>query len=166
MFDAAAIKQSFATIVNNKIPMSRKETSEYTNTFFVVNKVWIDSMQMGQPQMKNSGGEGFKYAVRLAIEVGGTVTSGVSKLKATSGGKDYNYGILTKIKVTKNQVTGIEYEGKICSVPHGLWSPDKLDQYKKEYSKFLLSKLSEISGRELNDSDDITLSIEESYDEV
>jgi hypothetical protein len=141
MFDAAATKQSFNTIVSNRIPLSRKETSPYSNTFFVVNKVWIDSMQMGQPKMKNSGGEGLWYAVRFCIEMGGTVTDGVAPLKATSNGKDYFFGMQTKIKVKKNHVNDITYEGKICSVPHGLWNPDKLDSYKKLHSKFLLTKL-------------------------
>lgn len=141
MFDAGALKQSFNSIITNRIPMSRKETSPYTNTFFAVNKVWIDSMQMGQPQMKNSGGEGFMYAVRLLIEMGGIVSAGVAPLKATASGKDYYFGIQTKIKIKKNHVNDITYEGKICSVPHGLWNPDKLDEYKKQYSKFLLTKL-------------------------
>jgi hypothetical protein len=166
MFDAASLKQSFNTIVSNRIPISRKESSRYTNTFFAVNKVWIDSMQMGQPQMKNSGGEGFMYAVRLLIEMGGIVSAGVAQLKATSGGHDYNFGTQTKIKVKKNHVNEITYEGKICSVPHGLWNPEKLDDYKKQYSKFLLSKIndlykdedidenSEIEVKKADDNDD------------
>lgn len=158
MFDAASLKQSFNTIVTNRIPMSRKESSPYTNTFFVVNKVWIDSMQMGQPQMKNSGGEGFMYAVRLVIEMGGIVSSGVAPLKATAGGKDYNFGIQTKIKVKKNHVNEITYEGKICSLPHGLWNPDKLDAYKKEYSKFLLQKVADLNGGvNIDDSTEIEI---------
>jgi len=141
MFDAAAIKQSFNTIVSNRIPISRKENNPYTNTFFVVNKVWIDSMQMGQPQMKNSGGEGLGYAVRLQIEMGGIVSVGAAPLKATASGKEYFFGIQTKIKIKKNHVNDITYEGKICSVPHGLWNPEKLEAYKKQNSKFLLTKL-------------------------
>lgn len=141
MFDAASLKQSFNTIVTNRIPMSRKEDSPYTNTFFVVNKVWIDNMQMGQAQMKNSGGEGFYYAVRLIIEMGGTQSAGVAQLKAVSNGKEYSFGIQTKIKVKKNHVNDVTYEGKICSVPHGLWNPDKLDEYKKLHSKYLIKKI-------------------------
>jgi hypothetical protein len=143
MFDAAALKQSFNTIITNRIPMSRKETNPYTNTLFAVNKVWIDNMQMGQPQMKNSGGEGFMYAVRLLIEMGGIVSSGVAPLKAVASGKDYYFGIQTKIKIKKNHVNDITYEGKICSVPHGLWNPDKLEEYKKRESKFLLNRIIE-----------------------
>lgn len=158
MFDAAALKQSFNSIVTNRIPMSRKETSSYTNTFFVVNKVWIDNMQVGQPQMKNSGGEGFMYAVRLLIEMGGTVSYGVAPLKAISNGKDYNFGIQTKIKIKKNHVNEITYEGKICSLPHGLWNPDKLEAYKKQYSKFLLNKITSIYGEsEVNEDGEIEI---------
>ena len=155
MFDAAATKQSFSTIINNRIPMSRKETSEYTNTFFFVNKIWIDNMQMGGPQVKNSGGEGFGYSARLMIHLGGITSPSIEKLKAVSGGETYQYGIQTKISVVKNHVNDITYDGKICSLAHGLWTPEKLDEYKKQYSKFLLKKLSDISGKNLKESDKI-----------
>jgi hypothetical protein len=152
MFDAGALKQSFNSIITNRIPMSRKESSLYTNTFLVINKVWIDSMQMGQPQMKNSGGEGFNYAVRLRIEVGGIQGAGVARLKATSGGADYYFGTQTKIKVTKNHVNDITYEGKICSLSHGLWNPDKIDEYKKQYTKYLLDKLSSVYKKDFGNA--------------
>lgn len=156
MFDAAALKQSFNSIISNRIPISRKEKSPYTNTLFAVNKVWVDNMQMGQPQLKNSGGEGFMYAVRLLIEMGGIVSAGVAPLKATSGGSDYHFGIQTKIKVKKNHVNDITYEGKICSVPHGLWNPDKLDEYKKQHSKYLLNKMKNVfSNENINENSEI-----------
>jgi hypothetical protein len=160
MFDAAATKQSFSTIINNRIPISRKETSQYTNTFFVVNKVWIDNMQMGGPQVKNSGGEGFGYSARLIIHMGGVASPSVEKLKAVSGGETYYYGIQTKIKIEKNHVNDITYEGKICSLPHGLWTPSKLDEYKKTHSKFLLKKLSEVSGKAMKENAELEFSSE------
>lgn len=153
MFDAGAIKRSFNSIVTNRIPTSRKENSKYTNTFFVVNKVWTNNMGMGQPTMMNSGGEGLEYAVRLMITMGGIQSAGVSKLKATSNGKDYYFGIQTKIRIDKNHVNDITYEGKICSLPHGLWNPDKIDAYKKQHSKYLLEKLASMFKGEVSESD-------------
>ena len=44
MWDAGALSQSFSTLINNRIPISRKEGKEFTNTFFVVNKIWIDNI--------------------------------------------------------------------------------------------------------------------------
>ena len=158
MWDAGAMSQSFSTIINNRIPSSRKEGREFTNTFFVVNKIWIDNMQMGGPQVKNKGGDTFAYGARLVIHMGGITSPSVSKLKAVYNGDTYYYGIETKIKIEKNQVNDITYEGKICSLPHGLWSPDKLDTYKKQYSKFLLKKVSELSGKEFNEDGDLEIS--------
>lgn len=158
MWDAGALSQCFSTIINNRIPSSRKEGKQFTNTFFVVNKIWIDNMQMGGPQVKNKGGETFAYGARLVIHMGGITSPSVEKLKAVSNGETYYYGIQTKIKVEKNQVNDITYEGKICSLPHGLWTPTKLDEYKKQYSKFLLNRLREISGKYIADNSEIEFS--------
>lgn len=159
MWDAGALSQCFSTIINNRIPVSRKEGKAYTNTFFVVNKIWIDNMQMGGPQVKNKGGETFAYGARLVIHMGGITSPSIEKLKAVTNGETYYYGIQTKIKIEKNQVNDITYEGKICSLPHGLWTPTKLDSYKKEHSKFLLDKLRSISKK--NISDDSVIEFEE-----
>lgn len=153
MFDAGAIKRAFNVIGNNRIPLSRKEGSQYTNTMFFVNKVWVDNMQMGQPQLKTSGGDGTKWFSRLRIQLGGITSPSTKKLTAVYNGETYRYGISTKVKVYKNQITGIEYEGEICSLSHGLWSPDKLDSYKKQYSKFLLSQLKDLTGKNEIDGD-------------
>lgn len=160
MWDAGALSQSFSTIVNNRIPSSRKEGRKYTNTFFIINKIWIDNMQMGGPIVKNKGGETFAYGARLVIHMGGIQSASVKKLKATSGGQNYYYGIETKIKIEKNHVNDITYEGTICSLPHGLWSPNELDKYKKEYGKFLLEKINSISSTEIDDDAEIEISEE------
>lgn len=150
MWDAGALSQSFSTLINNRIPISRKEGKEFTNTFFAVNKIWIDNMQMGGAQVKNKGGETFAYGARLVIHMGGIMSASIEVLKAAAKGETYYYGIQTKIKIQKNQVNDITYEGKICSLPHGLWNPDKLDEYKKEYSGFLLKRLQEMTNKEFN----------------
>ncbi len=48
----------FGNNVNQKIVMSRKESSPYTNTLVVVNKVWTlkPESPMGQPKLMNKGG--------------------------------------------------------------------------------------------------------------
>lgn len=161
MFDAFAIKNAFNVIGNNRIPLSRKEGSPYTNTMFFVNKVWVDNMQMGAPQLKTSGGDGTKWFSRLRIHLGGITTSSVEKLSAVSNGKTYRYGITTKIKVLKNHINGMEYEGKISSLSHGLWNPEKIDSYKKQYSKFLLNKLSELTGKKIDNETELEFKTEQ-----
>jgi hypothetical protein len=161
MYDAGALNLCFKILTNNRIPSTRKESYPYTATFLAINKVWIDNMQMGGPQVKNSNGESFAYGARLIIHMGGIMSNSVEKLKAISNKETYYYGISTKIKVEKNQVNDITYEGKICSLAHGLWNPDKLDEYKKKYSKYLISKLNELTGKDIDENADIELGSEE-----
>jgi hypothetical protein len=150
MFDAGAYSSAFSSIVNDKIPSSRKETRQYTNTFFCVNKIWKNSMVYGAAVVENKGGNTLGYAARLVIHLGGVETPGVSKLKATKGGKNYYYGVETKIRVEKNHVNNLTYEGTICSVPHGLVNPSKLEQYKKEHMKYLLEQLETTDESDIN----------------
>jgi hypothetical protein len=161
MFDAGAVNSCFKSIVNNRIPSSRKETSNYYSTFLVINKIWIDNMQMGGPQVKNSNGESFGYGARLIIHMGGITSSAVEKLKAVSVGETYYYGTKTKIKVEKNQINDITYEGAICCTSHGFWSPDKLDEYKKQYSKFLIQRLNQMNNKAIDENAEIQLETEE-----
>jgi hypothetical protein len=146
MFDAGAISQAFNNIINNRIPSSKSMGSEYTNTFFCVNKIWNDSMNSmgGVPSIELKGGKTFFYGARLIIHLGGIGKAATKKLTATAKGETYNYGITTKIRTTKNQLPtpwNITYEGEMSCVHNGLISPDKLDDYKKSYMKDILSKL-------------------------
>lgn len=161
MWDASAMELNFSPIMNDLIPSSRKENKEYTNTLFLVNKIWVNSMSMGAPQAMNKGGNAVSYGARLIIHLGGITSPGVEKLKATSGGATYYYGICTKIRIEKNQVNDVTYEGKICSLPHGLWSARKeaLDEYKKKYAKYLMERLSEL-GANVDDSESIDFGAE------
>jgi hypothetical protein len=157
MFDANAISQAFSNIINNRIPSSKKMNSEYTNTFFCVNKIWNDSMNSmgGVPSIELKGGKTFFYGARLIIHLGGIGKASTKKLTATAKGETYNYGITTKIRTTKNQLPtpwNITYEGEMSCVHNGLVSPDRLDEYKKTYIKDILSKLEE-GGETVEESD-------------
>lgn len=146
MFDAGAISQAFNNIINNRIPSSKSMGSEYTNTFFCVNKIWNDSMNSmgGVPSIELKGGKTFFYGARLIMHLGGIGKAATKKLTATAKGETYNYGITTKIRTTKNQLPtpwNVTYEGEMSCVHNGLVNPNKLDEYKKAYMKDILSKL-------------------------
>ena len=139
MWTAGAMSVAFKSILNYKIPASRKEGKDFTNTFIAVQKIWIDNMNGGG--IKHSGGESVFYSARLIIHLGGQVAHGTSALKAISDGKTYNFGISTRIKCEKNHINGIELEGKIASTPHGYIDPDKIADYTKQKKKYLMDKL-------------------------
>lgn len=141
MWYAGALSNAFNTIVNDLIPSSRRENRPYTNTMFFVNKIWIETAANGLPSVKNKGGNSLFYAVRLMLHLGGTASASVKQLKATSQGQDYQYGTLTKVSVAKNQVNNITCEGQIACVSQGLWNPDKINDYKKEYASFIKEQL-------------------------
>lgn len=141
MWNAGALETAFKSLLNHRIPASRREGKEFTNTFGGVQKIWLDSMGMGQPTIKHKGGEGFKYGSRIIIHMGGKTTSGAQKLTATSGGETYSFGVQTRVEGAKNHVNGIEWKGKICSTPHGFVNPDKLNDYKTEHKDYILGKL-------------------------
>jgi hypothetical protein len=143
MWNANALEVSFKSILNNRIPNSRKEGKKYTNTFVGVQKIWYDGMNN---VVRHKGGEAFFYGARMIFHYGGIIAHGTSKLTATLEGRNYNFGTETKLGCIKNQVNGLTLEGKICSTPHGYWLPDKVDQYKKQNKDFLLKKLGFDSG--------------------
>lgn len=138
---AGALNSAFKSILNFKIPASRREDSPYTNTFVVVNKIWLDNSGMGQPVIKHSGGEGFKFGARLIIHMGGKTTSGAKAIKITHKSDEYLLGMETRIEVAKNQVNGITRKGVIASTSHGFWNPKKMDDYKKLHKDYLKEKL-------------------------
>ena len=156
MWYAGAVSVAFNTIVNDLIPSSRSVNSEYTNSLFVVNKIWVATTAIGLPSVKNKGGLSLQFAYRLLIHVGGIEGASVKALKATSGGRSYTFGVQTKIKIEKNHVNNLTYEGEICSLEHGLWSPDKIDEYKKKYSSYIKEKLAETNNITLEEVGDLT----------
>ena len=147
MWDAGALSVSFNTLLNNRIPSSKKISNPYTNTFVAINKIWLDSMTspMTPPSIQLKGGNALLYASRLTILLGGSLKASTKRLTATSKGETYTYGLVTKIKVVKNQLDapyGLTYEGKFCCVPDGMVSETKLDEYKKSNISKIITQLS------------------------
>ena len=167
MFDAGAIAQAFNSIINDRIPASKKVSEPYTNTFFCVNKIWNDSMNSmgGVPSIELKGGKTMFYGARLIIHLGGIGKAATKKLDATAKGCKYQYGITTKIRTTKNQLPtpwNVTYEGEMSCVHNGLLNPELLDEYKKTYMKDILAKLEEVGGGVGISEGDISFGEEES----
>lgn len=164
MFDAAGLSSAFGTILNNRIPSSRSVSEPYTNTFMCVNKIWNDGMNsMGNlPSIEMKGGRFFSYAARLMIHLGGAGKAAVKKLTATAKGQTYNYGIVSKMKVTKNHLPtpfNITYEGSFACVHNGICREEDLDEYKKTHIKTLMERISSIGDSKIEISDaDVTFS--------
>ena len=135
---AGAIGTCFKSLINFRIPASRREDSPYSATFAIVQQIWLDNENK---VIKHKGGEAFFYSPRMIFHFGGILTHSTEKLKATYKGEEYQFGITTRIRCEKNQVNGIELKGVIASTPHGYWNPDKIDSYKESHKDFIKERL-------------------------
>jgi len=139
MWNAGAIATQFGNFINQQIVMSRKESSKYTNTLFIVNKTGVApaTSPMAQPKMTNKGGDTFFYDASLVLTFGNITNSGTSKIKAQKDGKQVEFALRTKISCDKNHINGITTKGSIVSTVHGFIDdkPNAISEYKKEHSK-------------------------------
>lgn len=135
---AGALATCFKSLINYRIPASRREDSKYSATFAIVQQIWLDNENK---VVKHKGGEAFFYSPRMIFHFGGILTHSTEKLKATAGGEEYQFGIETRIRCEKNQVNGVEQKGKLASTPHGFWNPDKIDSYKEEHKEYIKKRL-------------------------
>lgn len=170
MFDAGSLSSCFTNILNDRIPSSRRVSEPYTNTFVCVNKIWNDSMNSmgGAASIELKGGKSFYYSARLILHLGGVSKPATKKLNATAKGQTYNYGNVSKMRVTKNQLPtpyNISYEGEFACVHNGLCSVNDIDDYKKKYMKQLIEKVSTMIENQVEISEnDITFTEEEVSD--
>ena len=138
MWNAGAIATQFGNFINQQIVMSRKESSKFTNTLFIVNKVGVAPAltPMSQPKMTNKGGDTFYYDASLCLTFGNITNAGTSKISAQKDKKKVEFALRTKIACDKNHINGITTLGTIVSTVHGFIadSPTAIDKYKKSHS--------------------------------
>jgi len=136
-WNAGAMSTQFGNNVNQKIMLSRKEASKYTNTLVAINKVWTMKPEhpMGQPKLQNKGGMAMWYDATLIVTFGNITNSGTSKIKAIAKGKEYEFAKKTKVQVEKNHINGIQSRGSIVMTQHGFIEDEKkaIDGYKDQY---------------------------------
>ena len=159
-WNAGAMSTQFGNGVNQKIVMSRKESSPYTNTLVVVNKVWTQKPEspMGQPKLMNKGGFAMWYDATFVVTFGNIMNAGTSKIKAIKNGKQVEFAKRTNLQIDKNHINGITTRGKIIMTPHGFLNDDEkeLKNYKDAHAK----EWSAILG-----GGDFTV-VEEAYEDV
>jgi hypothetical protein len=136
-WNAGAMSTQFGNNLNQKVLLSRKEGSKYTNTLVAINKVWTMKPEhpMGQPKLQNKGGMAMWYDATLIVTFGNITNSGTSKIKAIAKGKEYEFAKKTKVQVEKNHINGIQSRGSIVMTQHGFIEDEKkaIDGYKDQY---------------------------------
>ena len=135
-WNAGAMSTQFGNSVNQRIVLSRKESSPYTNTLVCINKVWTQKAEspMGKPKLMNKGGFAMWFDSAFVVTFGNIMNAGTSKIKAINGGKQVEFAKRVNVQTDKNHINGITTRGRIVMTPHGfILDTDKaLKDYKAE----------------------------------
>jgi len=138
-WNAGAMSTQFGNNVNQKITLSRKESSPYTNTLVCVNKVWTlkPASPMGQPKLMNKGGYAMWFDSTFVVTFGNIMTAGTSKIKAIKDGKQVEFAKRANLQIDKNHINGVTTRGRIVMTPHGFINddPNELKKYKQNHAK-------------------------------
>ena len=141
-WNAGAMSTQFGNNLNQKILLSRKENSPYTNTLVAINKVWTMKPEspMGQPKLQNKGGMSMWYDATLVVTFGNITNPGTSKIKAIKSGMQVEFAKRTNVQVEKNHIGGVQSRGRVVMTPHGFIPDDKraIDKYKDEHKEHWL----------------------------
>ena len=138
-WNAGAMSTQFGNNVNQKITLSRKESSKYTNTLVAINKVWTAKPEtpMSMPKLMNKGGFAMWFDATFVVTFGNIANAGTSKIKAIKDKKQVEFAKRTNLQIDKNHINGITTRGKIIMTPHGfITDEDKsLKTYKDAHSQ-------------------------------
>jgi len=135
-WNAGAMSTQFGNSVNQKITLSRKESSPYTNTLDCINKVWTLKAEspMGQPKLMNKGGYAMWFDSTFVVTFGNVMSAGTSKIKAIKDGKQVEFAKRVNVQIDKNHINGVTTRGKIVMTPHGFINDNdkELKKYKED----------------------------------
>ena len=138
-WNAGAMSTQFGNNVNQRVTLSRKESSPFTNTLVCVNKVWTlkPESPMGKPKLMNKGGYAMWFDSTFVVTFGNIMSAGTSKIKAIKDGKQVEFAKRANIQIDKNHINGVTTRGRIVMTPHGfiLDSDKDLKNYKKDHAE-------------------------------
>ena len=135
-WNAGAMSTQFGNSVNQRITLSRKESSPHTNTLVCINKVWTLKAEspMGQPKLMNKGGYAMWFDSTFVVTFGNVMSAGTSKIKAIKDGKQVEFAKRVNVQIDKNHINGVTTRGKIVMTPHGFINDNdkELKKYKED----------------------------------
>tara|TARA_R110002020_G_scaffold136857_3_gene305496 strand:- start:7967 stop:9043 length:1077 start_codon:yes stop_codon:yes gene_type:complete len=138
-WNAGAMSTQFGNNVNQRVTLSRKESSQFTNTLVCINKVWTAKAEspMGKPKLMNKGGFAMWFDSTFVVTFGNISNAGTSKIKAIKDGKQVEFAKRVNLQIDKNHINGITTRGRIIMTPHGFINDNdkELKSYKEKNSK-------------------------------
>ena len=120
-WNAGAMSTQFGNNVNQRITLSRKESSKHTNTLVCINKVWTAKAEspMGKPKLMNKGGFAMWFDSTFVVTFGNISNARTSKIKAINDGKQVEFAKRVNLQIDKNHINGVTTRGRIVMTPHG-----------------------------------------------
>ena len=156
-WNAGAMSTQFGNNLNQKILLSRKENSPYTNTLVAINKVWTMKPEspMGMPKLQNKGGMSMWYDATLVVTFGNITNPGTSKIKAIKDGLQVEFAKRTNVQIEKNHIGGVQSRGRIVMTQHGFIPDDKraIDKYKDEHKDHWLKLIGSLDFSLIEEGD-------------
>ena len=138
-WNAGAMSTQFGNSVNQRVTLSRKESSAFTNTLVCINKVWTAKAEspMGKPKLMNKGGFAMWFDSTFVVTFGNISNAGTSKIKAIKDGKQVEFAKRVNLQIDKNHINGVTTRGRIVMTPHGFINDNdkELKKYKDENGK-------------------------------
>ena len=148
-WNAGAMSTQFGNNLNQKILLSRKEGSPYTNTLVAINKVWTMKPEspMGMPKLQNKGGMSMWYDSTMVVTFGNITNPGTSKIKAIKDSKQVEFAKRTNVQIEKNHISGVTTRGRIVMTQHGFIEdkPRAIENYKTQHKERWLNLLGSVN---------------------
>lgn len=142
-WNAGALSQQFGGFINQKIILTRKQSSPYTSTLVVVNKIWnaIENAFTGQVGIRNKGGEAMYYDSSLVVNYGNPGSAGTAKMLARVAGAELIWGKRTNISIDKCHLSTVYHKGKAIMTANGFIPEAEAEKYKAEHKEEWAQKL-------------------------
>lgn len=143
MWNAGALSQQFGGFIDQRIVLTRKQSSPYTSTLVCVNKIWnqVENAFTGQVGIRNKGGEALYYDSSLVVNYGNPGSAGTAKCLVRVSGNDLVWGKKTNVSIEKCHLSNIYHKGKVIMTAQGFILESEADKYKNAHKKEWAEKL-------------------------
>jgi len=158
MWDAQAMNQQFHKGVTREISLTRKSTHPFTTTLVALNHAWTNNRigeYMSPPTLEPAYGMGLYKGCTAVLQMGDVTKQGISIVKATKSGKDYDFGKRIKVQLRKWHGDETTVRAKVIIVDEGFIEDTKeaVAEYVKEHSKKWVKNMGLDSNTEITMKD-------------
>lgn len=130
----AAVIGYYNPIIAKRVASTREMDSDYSLGVFMVNQAYKQPPEFpGAPTLLvPNGGEKIWFPLGLTFEV-----KEGKRFKTTVDGRDFEIGLITKVKVKKNHINGIYTSGEIVFAGNEMFANDEklIKEYKEKFKE-------------------------------